>query len=307
MTRPQSVLVLVPPFSLARRSLRRERYALPRWACVFLAVLTACGLARADSVMFKQGSDTPFVGGAYGGTEDSSIGLQYYTESGGASTNLLAGYQPTFSFNPFRSLIRFDVSALAGQYDSVNSVTLKLYLSADIGAGSHGVFPYLDLYRMDDANAGWVEGSGNIDGVTDPGTSTWDQRVQGSEQWTGGVVDGDGGGALGALLASQAYFNGSATSLSPFSLTVTGAAAQTLIDDWATGTNAGMLLRTRQEHYDLLAFYSSESSSAEFRPELLVDFNAAVPVVPLPSAALMGLSLLGALGLVSFRRRSREV
>jgi hypothetical protein len=256
--------------------------------------------------MFKQGSATPFIGGAYGGTEDSSIGLQYYTESYGGGLDLLAGYQPTFSYFPFRSLMRFDVSALAGQYDAINSVTLKLYVSADIGAGSHGIFPHLDVYRMDDANAGWVGGSGNIDGVTDTGTSTWDQRVQGSQQWTGGVVDGDAGGALGPLLASQAYFNGSATSLSPFSLTVTGTAAQSLIDDWAAGTNAGMLLRTRDENYDMLAFHSSESL-AEFRPELHVDFNAAAPVVPLPSAALMGLGLLGALRLVSFCRRSHAV
>lgn len=58
-----------------------------------------------------------------------------------------------------------------------------------------------------------------------------------------------------------------------------------LIDDWTTGTNAGLFLITAAEDNDEIAFHSSEAATLEDRPQLIIDFVPKLPTLEIIKTA----------------------
>ena len=292
------------------------------WAPTVVAVLAGPITLHAATAIYQEGATTPFLGGTYTGAEDNTL----YTNADGYFNSATdnrgtvpgievgnAGGVPAAGASTEanrRSLLRFNVSSLNGQFTSINSVTLRLTTSAGVqGSG------LINLFRLTDANANWVEGNGSGGAVyeaNDVGGSTWAFKIQGSPEFTGTPWAGLGVSGVGSAngAAGVAGTDYHSTAVSSFSYNVTNAAAGSQVDfvfsdlsffgTWITGTNAGMLLRQLSETgTNIVPFHSSESATAAARPMLIVDYTA----VPEPgTAALLGGSLL----LLARRRRSRS-
>lgn len=268
---------------------------------------------HAAIVTYQNGSSNALTG-TYSGTDDVMMmtnGGGFFnssTDNFGLRSDMAVGNTGGSAEHIRRDLVRFDVSSLTGQYSSINSATLRLYVTgAPAGTGT------VNLFRLADANAGWVEGndhSANGYSAADAGGSTWAYKIQGAypnefsgTPWAGGGTTGSVNGAAG--VAGTDYFSTSIASIAYTSAT-SGFVDfvfndPSLINTWVTGTNAGLLLRQLNEASvpggNLINFHSSESLTAGSRPELIIDYNA----VPEPSRAF--LSMLGAVALIFRRRR----
>jgi len=120
------------------------------------------------------------------------------------------------------ALLGYNVSSLVGLYASIDSVTLTATVKDGYGGGGSGL---VDMFRVGDPHAAWTSGA------------TWGDSGAGA--WAGGSTMGtvETGSALASALVTRSSAVGTV-----YTWTVTGAAAQTLIDDWVSGTNAGLAL-----------------------------------------------------------------
>lgn len=278
---------------------------LPKVAVASFLLATFAGPARlhADIVIFQDGATTPFLGGTYSGTRDTML----YSNGGGYfnSTTDNRGIVPSFDVGNAgalgtdanrRAIIKFDISSLAGQYTTINSVTLRLTASGNV-AGSQTI----NLFRLADANANWAEGSGGggaTYGPEDAGGSTWAYKLQDTypnefsgTQWAGGGTTGSANG--GAGVAGVDYINSSLASF--IYNTTNGASGQTVdfvfndlsfINQWVTGTNAGLILRQAVENtstQQLVGFNSREATTQSLRPQLIINYTP----VPEPGSWLL--------------------
>ena len=320
-------------------------------AALAVMVLFMSKQATAEIVTFKENSNVVATGinlPAYGGTQDTWIhgtGCQFCSgrdSHWGSDDDLHVGKLGNTGWSDAerRGLIRFDISALAGQYTAINSVTLRLYTHTDGGAGG------VDVFRITPANGGWSEGSdsgGFNSSNQDHRRTTWSTMYRGGGPvWSGGA---------GLATAGLDYF---ATSLAPnqtnpggaawtpgtaidfvFTSDGNGGSVQDLIDTWVGESafqsfnscggggcdfwfdptlgsvgagqprnNAGILLRPSGGVNDLNTFHSATNSgSSQFAPELIIDFEALI--IPEPSAFI--LTFLGAAAAACcWRRRSRH-
>jgi hypothetical protein len=195
------------------------------------------------------------------------------------------------------SVIRFDFSGLAGMLGTVNSATLRLHVLDDtlFPSGSNTV----ELYRLADANAGWIEGTKN-GAPAATGEVTWNSRQHGVAGWAGSPgASTAGADYVNTLLASKSF---DTTTDGVFDLVIAGANAGFLLD-WAS--NAGFLLtptNTTQPSNNLIIFHSREATDATLWPELIVDFTPA----PEPGTVLLLVfGLAGLAGVASKRSPSR--
>src|ERR1043166_5438257 len=99
---------------------------------VVLSTIAASNPALAsttNTVTFKDGSPTPIVGGTYTGTQDTTLTTSSPDANGGGQPNFqVGGYTPPATIR--HALIRFDLSALAGQYDQILGITLNIFPSS---------------------------------------------------------------------------------------------------------------------------------------------------------------------------------
>lgn len=144
-----------------------------------------------DSVSFRNGAVDPFSNtNIYEGAEDTMI-LQNNDAAGqrnqnyGARAEFFVGEASAANgFWPRRSLIRYDLSSLAGEYEKICRVTLRLKVS-DVTGDKDGI---LRVHRLADANAGWAEGTQTGAGIGDPpdiGETTFNYRIEDSQEWAG--------------------------------------------------------------------------------------------------------------------------
>lgn len=291
------------------------------WAPTVIAVLAGPITLHAATAIYQEGATTPFLGGTYTGTADNTLynNADGYFNSSTDNRGTVPGIEvgnaggvPASGASTEanrRSLLRFNVSSLNGQFTSINSVTLRLTTTAGVqGSG------LINLFRLTDANANWVEGNGSGGGTYEPndaGGSTWAFKIQAAypsefsgTPWAGGGTTGNAHGAAG--LAGTDYHS---TAVSSFSYNVTNAAAGSTVDfvfsdlsffgTWITGTNAGMILRQFSETgTNIVPFHSGESATLSARPQLIVDYTP----VPEPGTAAL---LLGSLLFLGRRLRPR--
>jgi hypothetical protein len=243
---------------------------------VILSVLLVGTLSlpsQAESITFKNGS-YPTV--AYNGTDSTSLFPGDPNGNYGADPYLHLGY----STSDRRALIRFDVSALSGQYSQINSITLNLYTHTDYGSDT------LLAYQVTSANASWIAGTGN--GTLVAGAATWADLANPSTPW----ADSPGLGTPGidyvnTLLASAAYTISTPLNAA-VSLNFTGspAALTTLINTWLTaGQNGGLLLRNNNtgeiDPYSSAPYNTVNTPS--YTPALIITYT------PIPEPASLGL------------------
>lgn len=272
-------------------------------ACLAAGVLLlGAGVAHAGTVTFVEGGTNAFTGSTYGGVDDTfvlrnnAIGQTDYNY-GGADFLQVGTLTGATSTSQRHAFIRFDLTSMAGQYGSIESATLRLYRNTS-GASTENS-NYVQLYRLADANAGWIEGSGLGGGTGSVADATWEER--GSTSWAGSPGASTAGtDYLSTLLASAAY---------DISTTYIDLVFSDLsfLSAWIEGgTNAGFFLRTQDETTvgSRFSASSSEFSDVSKRPQLILQYTD-VAVVPLPSAAWMGLVLLAGLG-VAARVRGRQ-
>ena len=208
-------------------------------------------------------------------------------------------------------LLRFDVSSLAGQFASIESVTLQLRLNTGRTVPTTGQI--LDIFRIAEANAGWVEGTGSATPTPDPGVTvpdsvTWralsdNDNVALRTNWAGSAGLGTAGtdyftGAMGSTAAftAGAYAAGDVINLT---LTASGFTLADMVNDWAAdgAASAGLLIRGRSTTANGQIFFdSNETALAGAQPaRLTINYTP----VPEPSAGV----LLVAAGLAARRRR----
>jgi hypothetical protein len=105
--------------------------------CLF-ALASAVPAARSQTITFKDGSPTPFVGGTYAGTQDVMILTNNPGQSDqnfGGRENIAVGVQP--AGQPRHDLVRFNVTALNGQPFVVTAARLRLFVTnlGELGGG----------------------------------------------------------------------------------------------------------------------------------------------------------------------------
>jgi|CXWL01.1.fsa_nt_gi hypothetical protein len=284
-------------------------------SCAALILAGMASSLSADTVTFKQNATTPIIGGTYLGMEDTMIisngldaGTQFSeADNFGARVDLNIGSAAlgaTISGQraPRNTMLRYNVSALSGQYTTINSVTLRLFTKTP-GGGANTA----QMYRIADANSGWVEGIGTsaiIFGPEDVGGATYNFKIQGATEFTGTPWAGsDGcdlvGTDIGLSPVATTALIGTEPVGSAFDLVIgNSATATTMIGDWITGLNAGLLLKTANQAiaFQYLYYSSEELEAGAFEPELIVDYDA----VPEPTMLLPMLLV----GILARRRRA---
>ena len=270
-----------------------------------LAVILVVGTALADEVSFQQGADNALVTN-YQGQTDNMIVATYPTGNYGSyATNGVGSMPWANKNNPVRSIMRWDLSAMAGQYRDINAMSLTLYDSSS-GLGTSGT---VYVYALNPTNAEWVEGTQN-DHSTETGSSCWDYTRYDTDAWAGTAGAGPAGDtgtpnddydyiALGTYSWSGRTNAGVDISLTGHA----GLSLTDLVDQWSgdQAYNAGLILKadagSEASLGDRFAWRSADWTEISQRPLLTIDFYVPEPT----TLVLLG---AGALGLM-IRRRSR--
>lgn len=241
------------------------------FACL-IAVVAMPNVSLPDEIVFVDGAPDPFLGGTYWGTEDTMV----LTNLGGQQDQNLGLHNrleigsafPTFQGIDARrhSLIRFDVTSLAGQYKQINSVTLRLSVIAAEGADT------IQVFQLANANANWMEGTGTAPTGSDPpdlGETTWDQKLLGIENWAGSAGAGTAGVDYFTPVLASAGFDSSSSTIDLVFSDVS------LVESWINGINAGLFLKGAlgiNGNGNRVILHSSEAGES-VRPRLIIDFD----------------------------------
>lgn len=204
----------------------------------------------------------------------SNNGYQTDQNFGGRS-DFEVGESPNIFSAPRHTLIRFDVTSLAGQFLSISNVTLRLFVTvpSSINRGDT-----LQAFSLASANSDWIGGSGvgaNNGEPEDLGMSTWAQEIQGSANWAGSAgASTPGVDYVDAPLATFGYASTNVAVGSYIDLVFTNTG---IFTDWVAGINPGLLLRTASEADSELIFASSQSATVQWRPQLIVNYRPNTP------------------------------
>jgi len=247
-------------------------------------VILLCGLlpsALADTIVFQQNQANTFVAN-YQGTEDTYLSNTTPTTPQGATTPL----QLTAGATPNRTLIRFDLAALAGKYNRITGVTLTFVR----GGGTSGSGT-VTLYPLSSPNVGWTAAN-----------STWTYRVPSSSTGWGGSAGASTGGS--ASFGVDYYNNYPLASLAYDTATdVTGTAADYVFSGTpaeltslaeqalASGTNAGFILTvtsgTGGPAYDSSEQTGTTGGGLVRAPKLTITYDPVTTQPTLPDVLLM--------------------
>lgn len=271
-----------------------SRYWLP--GSLILCAATALNL-QAVSIVFQDGAAIPELGiGSYSGTEDTTLisgsnaGRNY-----GGSNSIWIGNSAGAER---KTLLRFDLSSLMGQAASIDSVTLTMFQIAE-GASNNGAEVDVNLYQIQSANGGWVEGTGS--GSAQAGSSSWNYKANATVSWAGSA----------GLSTSGTDYVASAIDGTKTIIAKTGSGGTytwnlpvSLIQSWIDGENTGLLFAATDfgslEDNDFFRFASSLYTTSNLRPMLTVNYT------PIPEPGMVVLLGLGILA-VCPGRRTRNV
>lgn len=276
-------------------------------ACGMAALMLGAGAASAVEVSFQQGVPNALVGGNYAGTQDTFLNSQTANQeaSYGALTVAIAGHDP--NDGSLRSaLLRFDLTALQGQYSSINSATLVLRQRET----SAQFAPFgMSIYAVSAANGDWVQGTTDTAAPNTAGNPDWLHKSHDTANWAGSAgLMTPGVDYVAAPLATGTWTSGEAgleLNHAPYSF----ALPTSTIEQWIAGNNPGMLIqKTDLSTPGLVQFSAAEwtadpdgagpltvADASSARPLLVIDYTP----VPEPT----GLAGLALAGIAALRRR----
>jgi len=241
-----------------------------------LGISLGLGSAAAESVTFKQGATVVSSDGLihitdYNGTEDTSMVQESPNNNYGGRTTILVGVLGSGRVRT--GIIRYDLSALAGKYQTIDSMTLRLYVDAMKGSQTMGV----SLER--EGNAGWVEGS--VNGTPQSGSADWKYAQADTVDWLGGQNGARGTADLYGTVASvplDGTVAGPGTwveiSIDPSGLPPEVNTLTKIVGLWNGGGNAGIHMSYGSPSGGpQWQFASSETGTAEHAPELVIEYT----------------------------------
>jgi len=244
-------------------------------------VLVSATVASADVMTFQNGVS------AYSGGQDNflqKIAGDENNNNGAVANQNLGNPRAGNVTNDNRPIWRWDVSALAGQYASINSITMVLTSDEDDMRGNIAEAT-AELYALTPANSAWIEGTSTGQNAA-PGESSYQSLAQGATAWAGSA----GAGTAGTdYLAGSMYSytwrdhaDGGASGgdiltwvlSAPTSLTLND-----LVDEWSgnQANNAGMILippdLSGANAKSAAQFRSGDHATMADRPQLIIDYE----------------------------------
>ncbi len=256
----------------AAGSVPRVVTALALAGCVVLAPLAA----KADTTNFPASADCRLNPVNPQGNETGD------NNNYGITTTMLVG--KTAFFANFCGIMRFDVSALAGEFASIDSATLTLTVDSVYINEVNKPNTFV-LFTIRNVDADWIEGTMN--GTTAAvGQNCGHYRKFNTTSWAGGDLLGKG---VTASTAGTAVTNASLASivdqvLIPNMSTVTnGQEVSFSISDpddlavltsWANGdANAGFFINSLNTSRTRLAFATKEHATSSSHPKLEITYT----------------------------------
>ncbi|MCC7349221.1 MAG: hypothetical protein IT446_01510 [Phycisphaerales bacterium] len=286
----------------------------------FASLLVAAGAvalfsvgASAASITYQEGSNDPFTGNPYYGTDNTYVNswgdwpdsgiYEHWTNYGSSQiTQVGAGNSNGHAFVK-RALFRFDISSLNGNVNpaDITGGTLTLYLDYNgYDAGTGHPANSVVVNPITDANNEWIQGNNN--GIGIGGQTTWDYKNQnwptdGSTPWAGSQglmtagTDYDNANPLGSYALPGTFVGNT-----PIPMTFNVPAS--LLQHWLGGNNAGVLARLGTEtmsgnDYDQIQIVRTENTSwpVMYNPKLEITYTQ----VPEPAGAMIALAVGGLL------------
>ena len=280
-------------------------------ALVAVVAVLSCLPAVGETVTFQDGgavvsSNNTINIPYYSGTQDMKVRATNPTWGFGVSPNVNVG--PAYGAN-YATHIRFDLSALAGKYSSIDSMTLRF--SVESGGGME--FAYGAQVAQD---AAWGEGTYNYGQI---GAACYNYQQYATLPWAGGAL----GGAQDADVYGMNYANSSLSNYgstwstgtwlelpidpSGYTTKQSGDTAPTtltaLVNEWiAQGAiNGGMAIGYRNVTDNTVNItLDSREVGAAHQPELVIGFT------PVPEPSTLVLTVAGLLGLLCYGWRKRK-
>ncbi len=219
----------------------------------------------------------------FGSTGDNFMYSPMGNYNWGSWEHILVGPNLTTNGPPYRGLLHTDINSLTSVPNiSVQSATLTLTVSSVAKRGTLANYD-VELYLLDDSNAGWVEGTGNATVVN--GASSWNYLAYNATPWTGGAGVGASVGSAGlrALLGTATIVPASMAIDDKVSFQITSPEGVAALQSWSTGgTNAGFFLKTSTDtgtttsDWGAVYFGSKENSTISRQPVLSVDYTTPI-------------------------------
>ena len=246
-------------------------------------VLVSATVASADVMTFQNGVS------AYSGGQDNflqKIAGDENNNNGAVANQNLGNPRAGNVTNDNRPIWRWDVSALAGQYASINSITMVMTSDEDDMRGNIAEAT-AELYALKPANAAWIEGTSTGLNAAE-GESSYQFLAEGISPtaWAGSAGAGsevtdylagsmysytwrdhaDGGASGGDILTWVLS--------APTSLTL-----KDLVDEWSgnQANNAGMIMippdLSGANAKSAAQFRSGDHATMADRPQLIIDYE----------------------------------
>lgn len=225
---------------------------------------------KAETVTWRQGTANAFVDNYQGSyatllASTSSVNNDNY---GNLDFILVGRNEQRYS------VIRFDLSEMAGNYSSINSASLTLYTSGNLTTQDFDIL----VYSLFDSNAGW-----------DQMQATWVRQDKSGETFW---KDASGEGVSNILGARDSLLQTIAYTTTSSSITIDIPVSMVL--DWITSPDqsAGLFLLPQGSAGNnayVANFGSNAHINAQVRPLLTVDY---APIPEVPTLALL-ISLAG--------------